>query len=989
MKNLFKTLVLCGVSALVGGWMSSCVPTPDGSETFGPAKLELAGEATVNTAVSVDIPIVAENLEKVAFMLEEYVVKENGEEWVISGYNANKEPIYKRKVEVNPALHLIFNAAGSKRGKTFEAPNIPSVLHISGNEGLDKSKKFVVYIAGIDKSKNYYNKGEVLTVKFETPEKYSDDDVTVIRENFEGIDVFVKVPERIIEQNRRVRWGVGNKPTIIYNGNPPMVEAVYLCDYVYPASIIARDTTLNINHYNAYRRNEKGEIGYYIAGNNKVTEVSADSNEALEGIASPIQYYYHFQPGEPLVLFLAEADYCSPETGLEPTVNFSFGNDIGWYWFPYHMDKYIEDAYKNPSTNPEDYWYTKDKDGYDGWHRQVELRLPGPGQFNGSVAVDVSGLSSHGGTITLTPDDKTFIYMFGLFEERDAWQSGFLDITDRFFGGDQSLWQWFTTAEMAPYFNVSYFYAAEGPQEIKLENFFTSLTAGGKYHIVVNAMGATTDNYGELIADTSLQNFQHIEFQLKEYSLPEPELVITPVEPYSPWKVKFNVKNPDYATNPVKKVAFAANYTREFKSYMAANQYTYSDLVMFNASLPYYCLSDTDVAMVNSAAGAEVEYDVMENSAFTVAMIGWNDEGRASNPDKEGSQGVAEARSLNIIPEDRLPGMDKLEALKGDWTASATVSLYNYETGESTKTLRSWKVSIGDLKTNNTLTDADYAVFEAAGVSKDAADAYLAEFNQKSTEYNATVTGQNRVLCLGWAVDDERTVSLASPWDLFLMTDYNASIVDYLFQDFGPKWFLQVNADGDVFVPVNYNRVPNLTKWYNGMNHHLCLGNYESGYAFYYDPTNPESVESVGIPVEISADGNTVTLKSQVVNFEDDKGNSIPVNFYPNIMYDYNGLQFYNSYTISDVVLKKGWSENTLDTPTPAKMSSVTTVNSKAVKSANGASYTTPKAPYSSTTFVPQPKKAKVANIKQVTPEERQKGMEQYLKRTGLTSRIR
>lgn len=987
MKKLFKAFVLCVSFALAGG-LTSCVPTP-GDGTSGPAKLEVTGEAVVNNAISVDIPIVAENLEKVAFMVEEYVVTENGEEWAISGYNSLGEPKLKHKVEVAPALHLIFNAAGSRRGKTYESPEIPSTLHISGNEGLYKNKTFVVYIAGINKNKKYYNNGEVFVVKFQTPEKYSDDDVTVIRENFDGIEVDVVVPERIIEQNRRVRWGVGNKPTIIFNGNPPMVEAVYLCDYVYPASIISRDTTLMINHQNAYRRNANGDIGYYIIGANGVKEVSADSEEAKNGAAEVIQYYYLFQPGEPLVLYLAEADYCSPETGLQPTVNFSFGNDIGWYWFPYHMDKYIEDLYKNPNVNPEDYWYTKEKDGYDAWHRKIELRLPGPGKFNGSVGVQVTNLSSNNGTVTFTPDDKTFIYMVGLYEERDAYQSGYKDITDKFLEGDESLWQWFTTAEMAPQFGVSYFYAAEGPQEIRLNEYFVSLTAGGKYHVLVNAMGAKTSDNGDLEPDTSMQNFQHIEFQLKEYSLPEPELVITPMEPYSPWKVKFNVKNPDYATNPVSKVAFAANYTREFNSYMSAYDYTYTDLVMINAGLKYYCLEDTDVALVNSPAGAEVEYDVMENSAFTVAMIGWNKEGRASNPDKAGSKGVAEARSLAITPEDRLPGMDNLVQLAGEWTATATVNMYNRETGEHTPTTRKWKVTIGDLKSDNTLTDAEYAIFEASGVNKDTADAYLAELNKQAAEYNATVTGQNRVLCQGWAVDDEREISTASPWDLFLMADYNASVVDYLFRDFGPKWFLQVNADGDVFIPVHYNRVPVLTTWYNGQNHYLCGGNYESGYAFYYHPQYPDNVEAAGLPVEVAADGNTITIKSYTVQFEDEDGNISPINFYPCIMYEYNGLQFYNSYVKSNVVLTRGWTESA--TPAPAKMStkSVSVKSGKAVKSVNGATYTTPKIPYSSTTFVPQPKKAKVANIKQVTPEERQKGMEKYLKRIGLTPRNR
>ena len=216
--------------------------------------------------------------------------------------------------------------------------------------------------------------------------------------------------------------------------------------------------------------------------------------------------------------------------------------------------------------------------------------------------------------------------------------------------------------------------------------------------------------------------------------------------------------------------------------------------------------------------------------------------------------------------------VDPINALKGDWTATATVKTYDYNTGKTSSAQKSWKVTIGDLSTNNALSAADYAVFEEAGVNKAAADAYCAEFNKLAANYNASVLGQNRVLCQGWDLSGTRETSTASPWDLFLMPDYNASLVDYLFNDFGPKWFLQTDADGNIFVPVNYNVVPTVMCWFNGLDHYLCAGNFEKGYANYYNPIDPMGVQSVGIPVEISADGNTVTLKAVTINAEGQMG---------------------------------------------------------------------------------------------------------------------
>ena len=202
------------------------------------------------------------------------------------------------------------------------------------------------------------------------------------------------------------------------------------------------------------------------------------------------------------------------------------------------------------------------------------------------------------------------------------------------------------------------------------------------------------------------------------------------------------------------------------------------------------------------------------------------------------------------------------------------------------------------------------------------------------------------------------------------MEDYNASIVDYLFQDFGPKWFLQVDADGNIFVPVHSNRIPSLTNWFNGMDHYLCGANYETGYAFNVHPS-PEfrnDVQAAGLPVTLNEDGSIV-INGYTVQFEDEKGNVTPMNFYPNVLFDYYGqLQFYNNYISSSVVLTKGWN----GTKSSTKMSTTLNKVVKATKLANGTTYTAPKKSYGHTTFVPQTKKneVKVITAKYPTREE-------------------
>ena len=1006
MKNLFKTVIALALVIVMGNATTSCTPDNALDGENGTPVFEITGEPVVHTAILVEVPIKIANIKQLVCYTREIMVDVDGTKYFVSGYDENNQPI-KGGLAAAPSAGVI-----SRRGTSKPCENGVSTITFTGNDGLDKSRMYISYIVAKLSDTEYYNNGEIYTVEFSTPDTYGEGDIHIIRSNYEGVSVSVTMPEQVKAAGRRIKWGVTNTPMLAYNGFPPIPELLHNCDYVYPAFHIKRDTLIEINHHNAYRRNAKGEIGYYIIGNTSVTEVSENSSEVQNGSAGPIQYYYQFMPGEPLVLLMSEVDYADCDLGnyeegedanhkietcekKHPIINWGWGK--GWYWYPYDFEAYIAATDTgglpnmgvggSPTQNVD-----TDKFWHEGaWYYKKEIRLPAPEKFNGTVDVKFENLSTQDGCIILTPDEETYMYFVGIYENSNEYKQGFLDITRDYLSNDQSLWQWFTTTEMGAYFGIGYHYASEGPQRINLKDYFVEPRAGMRYHVIVNAVGKKEGDNGAYVADVSSQNYQHLTFSLKNYTLPEPVLQVTAAEAYSPWKVKFILKNPDWQTNPISRASFVANYAREFAAYMKANDFTYTDMVMMNAGHPYYELSDADIDMINSNAGAEIEFDVLEKSSFTAAFIAWNTEGRASNPDSETTPGYATAESLANSDADPLD-MTKINALKGDWTATATVNYLNPETGVFTAKEHSWKVSIGDLTSPSALTDDHYALFEKHGVEKAAADAYFAEFKQEEDTYNKAVKGQNRVLCQGWHLDEDRTLSTASPWDLFVMEDYNASTTANLFYDFGPKWFLQVNKEGEVFIPVNYNRIPTFTQWYNGMAHHFCMANYETKYAFPMgDDSN--SVEQVAMPVVIAEDGNSFTIKSttiKVYNVDeegkpivDEQGNVITVDIpmYPNIIYEsQQGLAFYNNHIISEVVFTRGWNGGAA--PAPAK-ASVKSVNSKKVEVKNVSAHSTLKKSYSATTLAPKAKKveAQASTARQITPEETRKGMEKLLKK--------
>jgi hypothetical protein len=138
-----------------------------------------------------------------------------------------------------------------------------------------------------------------------------------------------------------------------------------------------------------------------------------------------------------------------------------------------------------------------------------------------------------------------------------------------------------------------------------------------------------------------------------------------------------------------------------------------------------------------------------------------------------------------------------------------------------------------------------------------------------------------------------------------------------LIYDFGPKWFMEVLEDGRVIVPFNSTYMPPMHNW--------------PGYPFYVGAVAGEyavidaTQEIPGFPVEISADGNTITVKPIVAGGENCYMNAVGMS--P------NGLEIIAT-VVSEIVLTRGWTEPeqpaTAFVAAPSKVQAVT-MNGKAV----------------------------------------------------------
>jgi hypothetical protein len=244
----------------------------------------------------------------------------------------------------------------------------------------------------------------------------------------------------------------------------------------------------------------------------------------------------------------------------------------------------------------------------------------------------------------------------------------------------------------------------------------------------------------------------------------------------------------------------------------------------------------------------------------------------------------------------------EFEPFLGEWTATAT--LKNGST--DTRYVHKSKVTLADNLDNypSTLPADVYALYEeVGGKEKDEVDAFYAEFKELAEVYaEKRLANMNRILGTGWLDDDSYDrLSLRTPYDLFIAKDYSSVDVSSIYNDFGPKWYLEAYEDPETYevlfrIPVDQNLLPPAAAWsvpfYMAA---LDPGTYQ---AF----TAPQVAGELFFPVEYDEENDVVTIKPFVYN---------DVNYYPNILgYDTSsGGSILENPVVSEIVLTRGWTE--------------------------------------------------------------------------------
>ena len=875
MKKIYSTLLALLSLIFVGVGMTACEQGFDDSATGEPSLTVGAPSVKIN---SVTVEVSATNIKQYA-----YVVKGAG--------------------TTAPKPVIIF-----KDGTVVDAPEGNSTIAL---DDLEYGVSYKLFIAA-KISGGYYD--EVLEVEFAT--ENVTEDVTIIRYNYDGADIHIRFPEEVKKRGHKLKWMVSSVPDnkkwkpapVGYRTDAQLVQQN---DKAFPAFLIHGDTTLRIRE------------------ENRIQFIGQDT----------IEYYNRIAPGEPFIVSIQEVIYTDESI---------YGDGAGWYDSPFLSDDFFaaysssgadggatpwsSDYTTRATVSEEDFWPE------DSWHKTLHLFAKDADPLNATVDVSLTGynnvaddLNAKGGYLNLKPQDGVYAYCVGIIDH-----SLYTTLILKW-GVPKNRMQWFMTSYFAA--NEGFartYYSNAGPvKEDIFEWFGGSVIPGGHYHVLVTAMAGTDTKYG-MEPDPTRQSFVHLEFDLPEYTLPAPEIVVTPLESNDPFLVNFNVKCTNYDVSPVEYASFACNYTRDFKS--ALEDSTYAQLIAMNTAYGIY-LSANDIRLMNSPNGFTFTATSREDAATGLVVVGWNSEARPNNPDAEGSQAYAESRSA-ILPDAERIESSLFEELKGEWTATASLhavrkEYVREENGDYVKnedgsykmneihvdTVAVSKVVIGDVTYPEALSEDIYTTWTKAGVSREKTDEYFTEFKSRADLFNRKVRGQNRLLCSGLDFDHLETsyktiTDFASPMDLFSSDSYSCWTIEEIFYDFGPKWYLQVNSDGKIVVPVyvpTEQRVRGLNPMSNwkGAETHLVGYDKPNNSAMIAPQADTEDTSTwPNLPVEISEDKNTITIKPLIYTIEDTEN---VFTFNPSILINtktsWYGVIPMSGQIVSDIVLTRGWTE--------------------------------------------------------------------------------
>lgn len=850
------TLIMAGATALI---VSSCEPkpTPEPGET---PLLEVSVKSVTETTAELGLNIVA--LEEVAYVV------------------ASEEGDYSNQAVVFASGVAVDTSAVSLTIKDLEA-----------------NKNYWVYFAAKIDNANYYE--DVVSVDFKTSDYTFDKMLTLVDTELQGYKVRVTVPEEVRKEPKKygIRYNFGSLLDVFMTKyEMGRTWAVSLMENGHGCmgwQETQKDTTVYINPWNQNRPNPDGS--YYI---------DPDTGEELM-LHTPIA------PGEPYLFIAGQYRYGHlDETGW----GWSYGEESkDWgYYVPLWDEAGWEAEYGDtPSksnlqfdpvtgsviTGEEKYW-EDNSFGENGTLQVLYFQTKQPELLETDFEVVVDEVSAIDAQISFITDENTYCYSYVICND-----AMYQTLVNDLLLGHEEWMQWLVCS----YYGMRqlYFPTLQGNAQVNARDFNgVALEAENLYHILVTVTG---DENG------SKQKFIHETFETVAKTMEAPVINVTAVEDnQNEYFAKFNIKAPN---KDVVRAYYAADYKREFQ--LEANSGTDYKTLCQNA------FSEEEIKAINSDKGLEIQINSTDGQIMRMAVLGYNAEETANDlysPEKKGKPcaAVADCRTKLLA---MVPAIDNklFKTLEGVWTANADVMVRQYDSNNEIQEFKqniSFKVVISNDVEIPALTQDVYDLYESLGHSKAATDAFYEDFQREAGIFNDyRLKYRNRLLCIGWddydPYYDPGRLEAKSPFDLFTWEDYSSIDNAQIFYDFGPKWYIEIDKEGNVFVPFDQWETPPMVNWQSSVFFMSAYNNETNhGYKSEVSDAAGEVIMPAQFPVTVVNDDKIIIKPVQAAASEEAGAETYA--HYPNAIGGWGeaDAQLIRPI-ISEITLTRGWDEPT------------------------------------------------------------------------------
>lgn len=876
MKNkLFLMLMLLGMSFAV-----SCGddPTDENGGKNNPPQPKPETEASMTVAVNGQPGASQAELLLTTTAIKQYAFK---------AYKAGEEPA---------SISALMLFSQGQKGDCVDGENVFTVNKLSANS------TYTVFVAGIDTTDEYYK--EVLQIEVKTKEMT--DEVSQFDVEIDSYKVHVNVNDRVKAGETVYRWGLLDLAQYNYLQTMSDKTDVFFLvqnDYIW-YNFIEDDHTFTFDNEwsNMYVTDEDGNL--------------------ITSEDGALARYYSITPGSPAYFLLGEFAW-GDIRDLKYVQYYNDGDprNEGWYDPLYDLDAMRAYANAGGLAAPvQDQWW-------EGYHYKQLMESAPATIVEANHTIDATTLAPKGGILTIQPDERCMGMQFivctkGMVEE----------IKHACFKGDDALWEkylpWFSCSPVAFDLLMGFVYYVpcniNGEVkniELNLENSFYC-NPGDEFVVIMNGHGTETKELNGQVQPTfETQYFKVVEFTIPESKLPLSTIEVTPVETDDPYSVTFNVKCPS-------KDALFVEYLCDYESAWKKDGLDDPSVLkqLFEAYGAYNRLTGDSLAKINSDEGLMMEIPSRPNAVSYLAAV-------AYNADKiMGVPATAHVRSAKVPTPDPVD-QARFEEVAGDWTASATIVYAPAGSKEYTQMTKTSPVRIGDLTLSETTPQE---VYDAYGRKpKEEVDALYAEFYNMVMGLNEEHRSYNRTICQGFdfqvpAEGFESYLRYADPYYLYIADQeiYNGSTTEDIIWEFGPKWYIEFQADGTAYVPFDVTNFAPLSAWIpESIDYYMIAANILTGL---YMPTMPKGCK--GFPVEISDDKNTITIKGLTMEVTDkETGDLIDVELFPQPVFVQTNA--YNSYAwvVSEVVLTRNnttaASQARLNAPVKGEKAQLTTIN--------------------------------------------------------------